>query len=160
MSTKQLTLNKIGNFVGLKIREVLDLLSFKADRAEVEALPRFHEAATRSEMLYLTGVRVNDFCLRGDNKAGYRLRALPASNIDNWEQVFASAAASVVESVQFQEAVVPVITHDMGRLPTTITVLDSSGRVDIVDWKPVDLNRIQLFFTEMVSGTCSMTFPG
>ena len=106
MSTEQLILNKIGNFVGLKIREVLDLLSFKADRAEVEALPRFHEAATRSEMLYLTGVRVNDFCLRGDNKAGYRLRALPASNIDNWEQVFASAAASVVKSVQFQEAVV------------------------------------------------------
>lgn len=160
MSTQQLTLNKIGNFVGLKIREVLDLLSRKADREEVEALPRFREAANRSEMLYLSGVRVGDFCLVADTRSGFRLRALPASNAENWDQVFASAGASVVKSVPFQDAVSPVIVHDMGRIPTTITVLDASGRVNVVDWKPLDLNRIQLFFTEMVGGTCSLTFAG
>ena len=44
---QQLTLNKIGNFVGLKIREVLDLLSGKADRVEVEALVTLPQADAR-----------------------------------------------------------------------------------------------------------------
>lgn len=155
---QQLTLNKIGNFVGLKIREILDLLSGKAERADVEALPRFREAANSSEMLSLDGIRVNDFCLRLDNRAGYRLKGLPASDPANWVQVFAAANASVTKTEIFAAAVSPVITHNMESVPTAITVMDSDGRVNVVDWRPVDLNRIQLFFTEMVSGTCSMTF--
>jgi hypothetical protein len=158
MSTQQLTLNKIGNFVGLKIREILDLLSGKADRAEVEALPRFREASSQGEMLNLDGIRVNDFCLRLDNKSGYRLGALPASDIANWYQVFAAANSSVTKSVPFAPGVAPIITHDMGRVPSLITVLDADGRVNIADWKAVDLDHIQLFFTETVSGTCNMTF--
>ena len=155
---QQLTLNKIGNFVGLKIREVLDLLSGKADRAEVEALPRFREAANSSEMLNLDGIRINDFCLRLDNKAGYRLRALPASDPANWHQVFAAANASVTKSEVFAPGVAPIITHNMGKIPSTITVVDSDGRVNVADWRAVDLDRIQLFFTETVGGTCNMTF--
>lgn len=158
MSTRQLTLNKIGNFVGLKIRELLDLLSRKADRAEVEALPRFREASSQGEMLNLDGIRVNDFCLRLDSKSGYRLGALPASDIANWYQVFAAANSSVTKSVLFAPGVAPIITHDMGRVPSLITVLDSDGRVNIVDWKAIDLDHIQLYFTETIGGTCNMTF--
>lgn len=158
MSTQQLTLNKIGNFVGLKIREILDLLSGKADRAEVEALPKFREASSQGEMLSLDGIRVGDFCLRLDTKSGFRLSSFPASNLANWYQVFAAANSSVTKSVPFAPAVAPIITHDMGRVPSLITVLDADGRVNIVDWKPVDLDHIQLFFTETVGGTCNMTF--
>ena len=157
-STQQLTLNKIGNFFGLKVREILDLLSGKASRQEVEALPRFREAANSSEMLNLDAIRIGDFCLRLDNKAGYRLRALPASDPANWHQVFAAANASVTKSEVFAPGVAPIITHNMGKIPSTITVVDSDGRVNVADWRAIDLDRIQLLFTETVGGTCNMTF--
>ena len=109
-------------------------------------------------MLNLDGIRVNDFCLRLDNKAGYRLRALPAGDPANWHQVFAAANASVTKSEVFAPGVAPIITHNMGKIPSTITVVDSDGRVNVADWRAIDLDRIQLLFTETVGGTCNMTF--
>jgi hypothetical protein len=64
----------------------------------------------------------------------------------------------VTKSVLFAPGVAPIITHDMGRVPSLITVLDSDGRVNIVDWKAIDLDHIQLYFTETIGGTCNMTF--
>jgi hypothetical protein len=157
-SSSNLTLNKIGNFVGLRFRELLDLLSGKADRAEVDALPRFREAANSSEMLNLNGIRVGDFCLRMDTRAGFRLRAFPASDVDNWLQVFSAANASVVKTEAFAPSVAPIVLHSMGRIPTMITVVDSDGRVNVADWRAVDMDRIQMFFTEMVGGVVNMTF--
>ena len=154
---QQLTLNKIGNFVGTKVRELLDLISGKADRAEVDALPRFREAASASEMLTLDGVRVGDFCLRLDSGSGYRLTAFPANSLANWRPVF-SASTTITRSVPFAAAVAPVITHEMNRVPSSVAVIDSNGRLNVVDWKPVDMDSIQLYFTESVSGVCNLTF--
>ena len=159
MSTSSnLTLNKIGNFVGLRFRELLDLISGKADRVEVEALPRFREAANSSEMLNLSGVRIGDFCLRLDNRAGYRLRAFPASSAANWMQVFASVNASITKTEAFASAVAPIITHNMNQIPSVVSVVDGDGRVNVADWRAVDTNQIQIFFTEMVGGVCHLTF--
>ena len=172
--TVQATLLKIGNFVGLKIREIMDALSLKADkkdlnaaldlistkagRPEVEALPRFFEATSSSSMLNLDGVRTGDFCLRSDAGNGFRLRRLPSSDPASWEQVFASASASVTKTVSFPRTLSPVIYHGMGKLPVSASFSDDSGRVHYTEWELVDYNSIRAKFTEEVGGRCSMTF--
>ena len=70
-TTGQNTLAKIGNFVGQRVRELLNLISTKADRVELEKLPRFFEASSSSEMLTLDGVRnLLDAQLSGNNREG------------------------------------------------------------------------------------------
>ena len=157
-TTGQNTLAKIGNFMGQRVRELLNLISTKADRAELEKLPRFFEASSSSEMLTLDGVRQGDFCLRLDTQSGFRLRRLPAAYAASWDQVFAAAAASVTKTVSFAADLDPLIKHDMGKIPSLISIVDETGRVQIADWEAVDFNHIRLHFTELTAGKCSMTF--
>ena len=156
--TASLTLQKIGNFVGLKVRELLDLMSTKADRSDLDAIPRFFEAESVSDMITLDNVRIGDFCLRNDDKAGYRLRAFPSSDKTNWLQVFAAANANITKSVSFIEALSPIIQHDMNSIPSQVTVTGNDGLPNIAAWKPVDRDSIQIFFSELTGGVCSMTF--
>ena len=46
----------------------------------------------------------------------------------------------------------------MGKIPSLITIVDETGRVQIADWEVVDFDHIRLHFTELTAGKCSMTF--
>jgi hypothetical protein len=152
------TLRKIGNFFGLKVREILELVSTKANQSDLDAIPRFFEAGNTNEMISLNNVRIGDFCLRSDSKTGYRLAALPSTDISKWVQVFAAANASISKSVPFDSSIAPIIVHSMNLIPNQVNIVDSTGRINIAAWQPIDTNSIQLFFSESVSGVCSMTF--
>ena len=81
-TTGQNTLAKIGNFIGLRVRELLNLISTKADRVELEKLPHFFEASSSSEMLTLDGVRnLLDAQLSGNNREGMQKSR---ADIDNY----------------------------------------------------------------------------
>ena len=156
--TASLTLQKIGNFVGLKLKEILDIVGLKANQTDLDAIPRFFEADSVSEMISLDNVRIGDFCLRSDTKTGFRLAALPSSDVSKWVLVFAPTNASISKTIQFPDSIAPIIYHGMNSIPTQVSITDSAGRVNIAAWQPVDQDHIQLFFSETVSGSCNMTF--
>jgi hypothetical protein len=155
--TNTLTLTRIGNFVGARVLELRSLIGLKADKTQVDAMPRFFEASDVNHMLALAA-RVGDFCRRADISAGYKLSALPATQLSNWTLYFAPTDATVTKQFPFQLNQNPVISHNRGRVPIAIMIIDSDGQQNLAGWRPLDANRIQIDFTEPVAGVCSLTF--
>ena len=157
-NTATLTLAKIGNFVGLKVKELLALISVKANQADVDALPRFREARSEAEMLALQDLRPGDFCLRLDTKGGWRLRELPSTVILNWYQVFTGGSVNMSRSIQFSSNIAPIIQHDVPLPIVSVLVIDTLGRLNYVDYTLINEMSIRINFTEAVAGTCNITF--
>jgi hypothetical protein len=152
------TLFRIGNFVGLKIRDIFNRLSLKASQVDLDKLPRFYEAPSEYHMLTISDARSGDFCLRTDMKVGYRLVNYPIGRKENWRKVFGHSDASVVLSYNFPEGVSPIIIHNMEVKPVMVSVIASDNRLIFTSWNSLDNNRIQLNLTEATSGVCSLTF--
>ena len=157
-TTASLTLRKIGNYVGLKIAEVLALVGTKADRTDLDAIPRFLSAVNESGMLALTNARIGDFCLLSESGIGYRLTALPISTLSNWSVAFMPPTTVISKSVSFAASLSPVIDHYAMSIPLSVLVIDNDGMVHYPGWRALTNNTIQLAFTETVAGKCLMTF--
>lgn len=165
MSTpSQFSLRSIGNFVGLRLKELADLMGQKASRTEVEALRRWSIADGEPAMLGLADARVGDLCIRSDNGSALVLEALPPTIPGHWRPVLrggvGGAGGSMTVSLTFPLVgeVTPVLTHSMGKLPISVMVLGADGRPHYVDYLSLDADRLQLNFTEAVEGTCSLVF--
>lgn len=157
LNTAELTLRKIGNFIGLRFREIYQALSTKAERQDLEKFSTFFNVANKNELVELIDAKVNDFALVTGLNRGYRLKVLPASDANNWMQVF-TGESTVTRTVSFPEQLSPVIVHDMNQIPSTVDLYDAEDRRVFAHWEIMDRNSIMFYFTETVAGRCVMTF--
>ena len=65
---------------------------------------------------------------------------------------------SVARTYLFSDALTLVIEHDGNRTPVSVSVVDLEGRVHYAHWQVLDTNHLSVFFTETVSGRCSILF--
>ncbi len=98
-------------------------------------------------------LEVGDYLIRSDEGEVLRLGS------DGWKVVLASAPKTLTRTFSFPSEITVPYVHNLGRFPTSVTIIDGDGRLQYADWT-ADLNSITLNFTERTSGTCSLVFGG
>lgn len=162
----QFSLRSIGNFVGLRLKELSDALLQKADRTEVSALRRWYVADDAAGMTGLSDARAKDLCIRSDTGSVHVLDSLPPSSPGHWRPVLRGGsggyggAVAVPVTLPLSGEIAPVLIHGMGRLPISVWVVDREGRSNYADYTVLDVDSIRLNFTEAIEGTCHMVFVG
>lgn len=166
------TLKQVGNFVGLRVRELLDMINLlelkKADKVEVAKIARWYRTNSLAEMLALEGTaRVNDFCLRLDQQTGYILTALPAADPVNWVVALqggsgggtgGNASASYIMSFPLTNAIQPAIAHGQGKFPVGISIFDETGMPILAGATNLSTNEIRIRLSETFTGVIHLTF--
>lgn len=118
-------LAKVGNFVGLRFRELWAAVNQKASQQEL------HDS--------IHALKEN----------------VPADG-DTLRKLYESIQP--VSHYYFNESVAPTIAHNSGRIPSAVTIVDSTGRPHFASYSVLDNNTIRINFTEATSGSCSITF--